>query len=454
IIFIFFILLIPTTIIGLLSYSEARLGLEYLAKVQMNVQVKNVVDKIRSNLEFVIRSNPDIITNEDVLSGLIEDDVAKFHVSEKSYVFIINHKGRVLLHPKREKKLKRDNFLKSDYPKLREIAEKMIKSDMGFGTFENEDGSMYISYLQYNKGDVLSGSSLIEPKYKLNWSIGIVMPQREVLYAAKKILRIFLITLLLSLFVFTLLGFFLMKVVILNNIDKIVLGMNKISDNIDNVLVELKSKDELGYMSKVFNDMVLELKASREKLIVQEKLKQEIELAAKIQTCLLPVIKQSKIYDISAKMLPADNVGGDYYDFVNVTESRIWIGIGDVSGHGLTPGLIMMMAQTAFNTILLSNPEISSKDLIIQANRVIYNNVKERMKEDNFMTLSFLSADKDGVITVAGAHLDILVYRSNDGSVEKIPTSGLWIGLLPEIGDKINENTFKLEKDDVMLLYT
>jgi len=185
-IFIFLILLIPTTIIGIFSYLEAKNGLQYLAKQQMDIQIKNVVDKIRSKLEFVIRGEPELLINEDVLSGMVEDELTKFGISKKSYIFIINNKGRVLLHPKREKKLKRENFLKSDIKSVVEISKKMIEEDSGFGIFKDEDGEKFLSFLKYNKGEVLSGSSLIQPKYNLEWSIGLALPTNEVLIAAKK----------------------------------------------------------------------------------------------------------------------------------------------------------------------------------------------------------------------------------------------------------------------------
>lgn len=453
-IFIVVVLFIPITFLAFFSYNEARRGLENLAKIMLRSTLKNKVDFVRSKLEFVIRSNPEIIDNDNFLSSLIEDDLHNVRISDGSYFFVINHDGRVLVHPKRDKKFNRENFLQSPYPSLRETAGKMIESEVEIDLFRNEDGFMYVSSMLYNQGEVFTGSSKITPRYELNWSIGFVLPQTVVLGAARKILYIFFVVSAVSFIFSIILGYVLIKLVLLNNIGKLVCGINKLTDDFDNVRLDIKSKDEIGYLAESFNDMVVELKHSRIKLIEQEKLKQEVELASRIQTCLLPEISSSKSYDISAKMLPAENVGGDYYDFISALDDRIWLGIGDVSGHGLTSGLIMMMAQTAFNTILLSNPNISSSDLIVQANRVIYCNIKERMKEDHFMTLSFLSADSNGDVTCAGAHLDIFVYRASTGLVEAFPTNGLWLGLLPEISGKIDELSFKLEKDDVMLLYT
>src|SRR5436305_290801 len=55
-------------------------------------------------------------------------------------------------------------------------------------------------------------------------------------------------------------------------------------------------------------------------------------------------------YDISAVMMPAEEVGGDFYEFRR-TGGGAWLGIGDVTGHGVTSGLIMMMAQSMFTLL-------------------------------------------------------------------------------------------------------
>ncbi|HOJ63271.1 MAG TPA: SpoIIE family protein phosphatase [Spirochaetota bacterium] len=218
--------------------------------------------------------------------------------------------------------------------------------------------------------------------------------------------------------------------------------------------VKAKYDDEIGQLSENFNQMIKNIKAYQDKLLSAEREKSELELASRIQTCLLPSIPYREHYEITATMIPAAEVGGDYYDLIGETNGRIWFGIGDVSGHGLTSGLIMMMAQTAFNTILLNDPDISSDKLIAKVNRVMYQNIKQRLGEDHFMTLSFMVADPDGTVHYAGAHLDILVYRHTTKEVERIETLGVWLGLVPDIERNTVEKSFKLESGDLMFLYT
>jgi phosphoserine phosphatase RsbU/P len=76
----------------------------------------------------------------------------------------------------------------------------------------------------------------------------------------------------------------------------------------------------------------------------------EMEVAKRIQTSLLPKLHEVNGYTIAASMQPADEVGGDYYDVVESAKGETWLCVGDVSGHGVESGLIMMMTQTSIFT--------------------------------------------------------------------------------------------------------
>ncbi|HOJ65029.1 MAG TPA: PP2C family protein-serine/threonine phosphatase [Spirochaetota bacterium] len=239
-----------------------------------------------------------------------------------------------------------------------------------------------------------------------------------------------------------------------NPIQKLAEATTWVAQGNYNKFIEVKSKNEIGDLANNFNLMIKNIKAYQDKLLTAEREKQEMELASRIQTCLLPNIPEKSHYEITARMIPAAEVGGDYYDIIGETNERLWLGIGDVSGHGLTSGLIMMMAQTAFNTVILNKPDISSAELIVEVNRVMFQNIRQRLGEDHFMTLSFMVADPDGTVTLAGAHLDVLVYRKATKKVERIETTGIWLGLVPDIRENTYEKKFKLEKGDLFFLYT
>jgi histidine kinase len=178
----------------------------------------------------------------------------------------------------------------------------------------------------------------------------------------------------------------------------------------------------------------------------------EMELAKKIQTVLLPKKPHIKGYDLAAYMEPAASVGGDYYDVIN-TQAADWVIIGDVSGHGVPAGLIMMMVQTAIHTTLSQAPGIGPSELLVRVNGTITSNIR-KMGDNKYMTINALSVNDKGEFTFAGMHLDVLVYRALAKTVDRIATSGMWIGLIDNI-DKINKDRkFTMQPGDMLLLYT
>ena len=178
----------------------------------------------------------------------------------------------------------------------------------------------------------------------------------------------------------------------------------------------------------------------------------EMELAKKIQTALLPEEPAISGYEMAASSEPADKVGGDYYDVISVA-GHDWIIIGDVSGHGVTSGLVMMMVQTAIHTVLTGNPETSPARLLAVINRTIYENI-EKMDESKHMTIVVLAGGKDGNFSFAGLHEDILIRRTTTGKVEVVETDGMWIGIDPDISQWLSTDTLELEPGGCMVLFT
>jgi sigma-B regulation protein RsbU (phosphoserine phosphatase) len=97
-------------------------------------------------------------------------------------------------------------------------------------------------------------------------------------------------------------------------------------------------------------------------------------------------------------MQPADEVGGDYYDVLSY-DGRVKIGIGDVTGHGLESGVLMIMVQTAVRT-LLENNETDPVKFLSVLNRTIYHNI-QRMNIDKSMSIALLDYE-EGKLRLSG----------------------------------------------------
>jgi serine phosphatase RsbU (regulator of sigma subunit) len=178
----------------------------------------------------------------------------------------------------------------------------------------------------------------------------------------------------------------------------------------------------------------------------------EMELARRIQEALVPREPKLLGCDVAASMRPAAQVGGDYYDVIH-TKTHEWILIGDVSGHGVPAGLVMMMCQTAVRTALERDPELMPDRLLVLVNAVLTENIRQ-LGEDKYMTITALRRDASGSIWFAGAHQDLFVYRADSDVVETLETAGLWLGLRPDAEGAFERRELELGARDVLVLHT
>lgn len=180
----------------------------------------------------------------------------------------------------------------------------------------------------------------------------------------------------------------------------------------------------------------------------------ELDVAQRVQKMILPKPEELAAIpnlDIAGYMTPADEVGGDYYD-VLIQDGVVTVGIGDVTGHGLESGLVMMMAQTTIRT-LTNLRETDPVRFLNTVNATIYDNV-QRMGVDRNLTLAILTYI-DGQLSISGQHEEVLLVRAN-GELEKIDTLdlGLTLGLIDNIADFIDQTTLDLQPGDGIVLYT
>lgn len=210
---------------------------------------------------------------------------------------------------------------------------------------------------------------------------------------------------------------------------------------------------EVRSLGAAMDKMAGELDESRKQLAEKERLKGELEIAARIQTSILPRDLTVTGLQIAAKMMTATEVGGDYYDVVAI-EDGCWIAIGDVSGHGLTAGLVMMMVQAGVATLVRMQPDARPKDVISSLNTVLYENVHDRLEAERHMTLSLLRYRRGGDIVVAGAHMDAVVWRAATKTTETLGTPGTFLAITQDIEHINQEVTWQLADGDLMVLLT
>ncbi|NKB88714.1 MAG: SpoIIE family protein phosphatase [Acidobacteria bacterium] len=180
-----------------------------------------------------------------------------------------------------------------------------------------------------------------------------------------------------------------------------------------------------------------------------ERRKKELEIARELQLNLLPKEPPAVAeLDVAAYSDPATEVGGDYYDYLTLTNGNPAIVVGDVAGHGMPAGLLMATAKSAIHT--QSQSENPPTVLMERLSRTLHH-----MSADNqFMTLVFAELDLERgklVFSNAGHHYP-LHYRASSGAIEELESTGIPLGLLPVPPGPFVERD--LDPGDVLILYS
>lgn len=234
---------------------------------------------------------------------------------------------------------------------------------------------------------------------------------------------------------------------------KLTNSFNSMAGQLEELITGLE--DKVKERTAELADANAEISALNEQLQAENvRMAAEIEVARKLQQMILPKdeeLKQIPELDITGFMKPTDEVGGDYYDVLR-HDGGIKIGIGDVTGHGLESGLMMLMTQTTIRA-LLQHQETDSTKFLSTLNRVIYDNA-QRMKSRKTLSLAMLDYHA-GCISLSGQHEEMIVVRSN-GQIERINTDNLGfpLGLLTNIDEFIGQTQVQLQAGDGVVLYT
>ncbi|MDY0084258.1 MAG: SpoIIE family protein phosphatase, partial [Ignavibacteriaceae bacterium] len=197
---------------------------------------------------------------------------------------------------------------------------------------------------------------------------------------------------------------------------------------------------DIELLNAAANQIAVALENARLYQLESEKIKieRELDLARQIQQSLLPkAIPQINGLDISGQMIPAMQVGGDYFDLIQISDTKLFVAVGDVSGKGLSASFYMTKVQTMIQ--LASNNSLSPKEILVEVNKKMY----ETMERNWFVTLTLALFDIENrtVRFCRAGHLPLIT--ANNGKVEAIRSEGIGLGL--EKGD-VFERTLKEEE--------
>jgi serine phosphatase RsbU (regulator of sigma subunit) len=212
--------------------------------------------------------------------------------------------------------------------------------------------------------------------------------------------------------------------------------------------IRMRRNNQLGAMAQSFDHMTESIASLLTTVAEKERLQSEIAIAAEIQRNLLPA--SGPAYNgvsFSAHFEPTASIGGDYYDVFRMGDARLAVAIGDVSGHGLSTGIVMAMVKAAMTTLIEEGADETS--LFRRLNQLVYRSTERRA----FMTLAFTVFDlEQGTIRHTNAgHIYPYILRRGHQLPIAIEGPSLPLGVRTELAVHTTETVLH-EGDTIVYL--
>ena len=273
-------------------------------------------------------------------------------------------------------------------------------------------------------------------------------PKTEIFRGIDNFYENMFIVLLLIGFIIPGLLYFSMNRYIINPIAKLKEIAHKIGNGED-VNIKIEKPEEFAELASTYDKMTKDIKS-----ITQEraKINSELSIAKSIQTSSLPNVfppfPGQAEFDIFASMEPAKEVGGDFYDFFFINETKFMFLIADVSGKGVPAALFMMTVKTLINN--LSQIDCTPKQLIENINKKIC----ETNKEGFFVTMLAGIADiKTGELNIINCGHNLPLLKRSDGTYEYLKlNSNIPLGVFEDAEFEIYNTV--LNAGDIIYTYT
>ena len=185
----------------------------------------------------------------------------------------------------------------------------------------------------------------------------------------------------------------------------------------------------------------------------RERMAKELEIARQMQMKLLPTANpQPEGFEIVGFCLPAEEIGGDYYDFISGENSQLFIVIGDVSGKGMPAAIYMTLTKGILQSLVTSS--LTPREILIKMNDHLYNMIDR----SSFVTLTLACLDLQAkTVTICRAgHTPVLHFKERDGCIMQITPEGIGLGMDKGIifRRNIHEEIIRLEPADWLVFFT
>jgi hypothetical protein len=185
------------------------------------------------------------------------------------------------------------------------------------------------------------------------------------------------------------------------------------------------------------------------RIVERERVKAEIDAANRIQAALLPVEAPHLAgASVASHYRAATEIGGDYFDFLPQPNGEIGIAFGDVSGHGLTSGIVMAMAKSAL--LVQVDVDASPRTVMNVLNDIVIRTAPRRILMTFFFGL--LDPRAQSLRFSSAGHLDPYVYRAKQKRLEALSSWGFPLGVRRR--EPFREHDVEFEPGDRLILYS
>jgi sigma-B regulation protein RsbU (phosphoserine phosphatase) len=387
---------------------------------------------------------------EDVLVGVLavdmsieflKEEIGSIPVSNSGYALVTTAKNLAVAYPKELAQGKRNRDII--------VREKRGQKLIDFDRKGRDSSGLFIGTVADGEESAIYYTTI----NSTNWTFMVVWPIQKYLKDQSAMRRLFLLM--------ALGGYGIIFVIILlisfrvaKPLKELALAARKLGrGNFDVAIPKMKGRDEVAEFAWAFSNMLTELKDNIEKQKDMKRIERELDLARNIQLSMLPGEERDENSDddrheLAPFLLPAKEVGGDFYDFFKIDNDHLCVVIGDVSGKGVAAALFMMVAR-----IILRTMTKNLKSVVDAFNKTNYALAK-RNRLNMFVTVWAGIIDlRTGHIDFASAGHNPPAIRHKDGSVEFIPSkAGLVMAAMESTVYKLQ--TCEMKKGDTLFLYT
>lgn len=178
----------------------------------------------------------------------------------------------------------------------------------------------------------------------------------------------------------------------------------------------------------------------------------DLQRARDLQQTMLAAVPEITGYRFATRYEPCDHVSGDFFSFVNLLDGRVGFAIGDVSGHGMQAGLVMMMAKKTLEIYgeLIGDPA----EVLAKVNDALAGDLGGKMFVS--MTYAILSPSERTIRWVRAGHNPTMLVNINGGDLSEIKPPGMVVGMKAGqvFRDSLQTETTQVRSGDLFLLYT